>query len=212
MYSGSHQLQLSKFSYESEMRSEQLAEQIAEQMEAQTEQIKQSQAQVEQAQAEANHIKAQADQAQEQANRIKAEADQAKAQAEKTSSEVTGLRNVLRDDFKTIGSKFKSADTAISVLTARLEAADQERTWMANHMKIKTLAEAESHELMAKRLRESVLGPDAGSLLQGGMARLQLTAESSQQHRRESGARRGASRGLIADCCRRGSSGGAGKD
>lgn len=188
MYSGSHQLQLSKFSYESEMRAEQMAEQIVEQMQAQTEQIKQNQAQVEQAQDEANHIKAQADQAQaqakkaqERADQIKAEADEAKSQAEKATSEVTGLRNVLRSDFRAIGSHFKTADTAISVLTARMEAADQERTWMANYMKIKTLAEAESHELMAKRLRESVLGPDAGALLQGGMARLKLTAESSQQ-------------------------------
>jgi hypothetical protein len=190
MYSGSHQLQLSKFSYESEMRSEQLAEQIAEQMEAQTEQIKQNQAQVEQAQAEANQIKSQAEHARIQAEKAQAQADQIKAQAAKaqeqaehTSSGFSALKTILRDDFRTIKSQIESGSTEVRELTARMEAVDQERTWMANHMKIKTLAEAESHELMAKRLRESVLGPDAGGLLQGGMARLQLTAESSQQQK-----------------------------
>jgi hypothetical protein len=171
MYSGSHQLQLSKFSYESEMRSEELAEQIAEQM----------QAQAEESQAKADQIKVEADEAKVQAEKAQAKAEQVQQEADKTASEVAGLRNVLRSDFKAIGTHFKTSDTAISVLTARLEAADQERTWMANHMKIKTLAEAESHELMAKRLRESVLGPNAGGLLQGGMASLQLTAEPSQQ-------------------------------
>jgi hypothetical protein len=180
MYSGSHQLQLSKFSYESEMRAEQMAEQIAEQMQAQADE---NQAHAQQIKAEADQAKVEAKLAQQQAENAQAKAEQFQEQAEKTSSEVTGLRNVLRSDFKAIGSHFKTADNAISALTARLEAADQERTWMANHMKIKTLAEAESHELMAKRLRESVLGPDAGGLLQGGMARLQLTAESSQRQK-----------------------------
>lgn len=174
IFTEDHHLEFSKFTHSAKMRSEGLAEQI--QARAQ-----ENQARADKIQEQALEAQVKAERAQAEAVRIKAQAEQAQAQAEKTTSDVTGLRNVLRTDFKTIGSQLKTADNAISMLTARLEAADQERTWMANHMKIKTLAEAESHELMAKRLRESVLGPDAGGLLQGGMARLQVTAESSQQ-------------------------------
>jgi hypothetical protein len=174
IFTEDHQVEFSKFAYGAKMRSEELAEQIQAQ-------AQENQARADKIQEQALEAQVKAEQAQAEAVKINAQAQQAQAQAEKTTSEVTGLRNVLRTDFKTIGSQLKTADNAISMLTARLEAADQERTWMANHMKIKTLAEAESHELMAKRLRESVLGPDAVGQLQGGMTRLQLDAESSHQ-------------------------------
>lgn len=170
MYNGSHQLQLNGFVDEAEMRSERI-EAYADQIQ---EQADKTQAQAEQTQAQVDQIKAQAEQ-------IKAQAEQAQEQAEKTSSVVTGLRNVLINDFRTIRSLIGSGSAEVRELTARLDAADQERTWMANHMRAKTLAEAESHELMARRLRESVLGPDGVAQLQGGVARLQLTAEPSQQ-------------------------------
>jgi hypothetical protein len=170
MYTSSNQVQLQGFVHESNERSEKLAEQ-AEQIKAQADKIQQ----------QADLIREQAEKAQEKAEKAQEKAEKAQEQVEQTSSEVTGLRNVLRDDFRTIGSKFKTADTTISMLTARLEAVDQERSWMAAHMKMKTLAEAESHELMARRLRESVLGSDSVGQLHVGPARLQLTAEPSQQ-------------------------------
>jgi multidrug efflux pump subunit AcrA (membrane-fusion protein) len=195
MYNGDHQRQF----HVSDLRSEKLAEQIQEQAEEAQVQAEQNQAKADQiqqqaeraqekaelAQAEANNIKAQAEQARAKAEQIKAQAEKAQAQAEKTSSEVTGLRQVLRSDFQTISSKLKTADTTIGMLTARLEAADQEHSWMAAHMRMKTLAEAEGHNLMVRRLRESVLGPDSVAQLQGGTSRLQLTAESSEQQESE---------------------------
>jgi len=165
-----------------------LSERIKAQTKQTQEQVEQAQTQAERAQAEANKSRSQAEkaqakaeQAQAEASNIKAQTEQAQAQAEHTSSGFSALKTILRDDFRTIKSQIQSGSTEVRELAARLEAADQERTWMANHMKIKTLAEAESHELMAKRLRESVLGPDAVGQLQGGVTRLQLVAESSQQ-------------------------------
>jgi hypothetical protein len=174
MYNGSHQLQLAEYVDQAEVRSEKLAEQIqtqAEQARAETIQIK----------AQATQAQTKAENAQEQAKKHKAQAEQAQAQAENAASKVSGLQNVLREDFRTIKSQIQSGSTEVRELTARLEAADRERSWMAAHMRIKTLAEAESHELMARRLRESVMGPESVGQLQGGAARLQLTAEPSQQ-------------------------------
>ena len=171
MYNGSHQLQLNGFVDEAEMRSERI-QAHADQIQRQTDK---TQAQAEQALAQAEQIKTHAEQ-------IQAQAEKAEEQAEKTSSAVMGLRNILIDDFRTINSQIRSGSAEVRELAARLEAADQERSWMAAHMKAKTLAEAESHELMARRLRESVLGPENAGQLQGdGMARLQLTAEPSMQ-------------------------------
>ena len=177
MYNGDHQRQF----HVSEMRSEKLAEQIQEQAEEAQVQAEQNQAKAEQIQRQAERAQEKAEQVQAEANNIKAQAEKAQAQAEQTASKVSGLQNVLRDDFRTIGSKLKNADTTIGMLTARLEAADRERSWMAAHMKMKTLAEAETHELMARRLRESVLGLDGAVQLQDGSTRLQLTAEPLQK-------------------------------
>lgn len=170
MYTSSNQIQLHGFVHESNERSEKLAEQ-AKQIKAQADKIQQ----------QADQIREQAEKVQEKAEKAQTQASRVEGQAEQTASKVSGLQDVLRDDFRTIGSKFKAADTTISMLTARLEAIDQERSWMAAHMKMKTLAEAESHELMARRLRESVLGPDSVGQLHGGPVRLQLTADSLQQ-------------------------------
>lgn len=152
--------------------------------------------------AQADKIQEQADLIQAQADQIKAEGDQTKYHAEETASKVSGLQNVtgkmqeqaeqtdsgftalktvLRGDFRTIRSQIQSGSTEVRELTARLEAADRERNWMANHMRLNTLAEAETHELMARRLRESVLGPDGVGQVQGNASRLQLTAEPLQQ-------------------------------
>ena len=170
MYTRAQQLQLNDV----EMRSEQLAEQA------------------EQIQEQADKIQEQADLIQAQANQIKAETEETKSQtcqvqqqSEQTASGFTALKTVLRDDFRTIKSQIHSGSTEVRELTARLEAADRERSWMAAHMKMKTLAEAETHELMARRLRESVVGPDNVAQLQGGTSRLQLTAESPDQQENE---------------------------
>jgi hypothetical protein len=171
MYNNSNQVQLHGFVDESEKRSQRLAEQIQES--------------AEQIQAKAERAHEKAEQAQAEANKIKAQAEQAQAQAENTASKVSGLQNVLRDDFRTIKSQIQSGSTEVRELAARMEAADQERSWMANHMRIKILAEAESHELMARRLRESVFGSDGVAQLQGGSTRLQLIAEPSQQQENE---------------------------
>jgi hypothetical protein len=170
IYNGSHQLQLAEYVDQAEVRSEKLAEQA--------EQIK---AQAEKARGEAEKAQEKAEMAQEKAEKTQAQTSRVEGQAEQTASKISSLQNILRDDFRIIKSQIQSGGTEVRELTARLEAAEQERSWTAAHMKIKTLAEAESHELMARRLRESVLGPDGHGQLQGGMARLQLTAEPSQQ-------------------------------
>jgi hypothetical protein len=160
-----------------QLKSEQLAEQ-AEKIKAQANKIQQ----------QADQIREQAEKAQEKAEKAQVKAEQVhdqssrvEGQAKKTASEVTGLRYVLRSDFTTIKSQIQSGSTEVRELAARMEAADQERSWMAAHMRVKTLAEAESHELIARRLRESVFGPEGVAQLQGGSTRLQLIQDSSQQ-------------------------------
>lgn len=175
MYNGSHQLQLNGFVDDAQDRSDRI--------QAQADKL---QAHAERAQQQAEKMAAQTAQIQVQTENTQSQTKQAKEQAEKIITDLSKLKIVLRNDFRVIGSEMRFAEAGIQELTARLEAADRERSWMATHMRAKTLAEAESHELMARRLRESVLDSDGIGQLHGGAARLQLTDEPEQQQQ-ESG-------------------------
>lgn len=87
-------------------------------------------------------------------------------QSNKNSEDLSDMKIVLRNDFHTIGSQLKASNAAVQEMNATIVATQERRQMMRSFMLARTLAEAESLELQARRLRESVrlLGSSPGML------------------------------------------------
>lgn len=106
---------------------------------------------------------------------LKSEVSGFHEQSSKNSDDLDDMKIILRNDFNTIGSQIRASNAAVESMNARVTAADEERSLMRSLAVARTLAEAESSEQYAKRLRESVRA------LQGPSAMLQFTAAPAHQ-------------------------------
>lgn len=106
---------------------------------------------------------------------LKSEVTNFHEQTNQNSGDLDDMRIILSKDFRTVNSQIAASDAAMQEMNARVVAAEEERRITRILMLNRTLAEAESYELQAKRLRESVRA------LQGPPAMLQLSAAPSHE-------------------------------
>lgn len=87
-------------------------------------------------------------------------------QAETNSQKLSELQTVLHDDFGRVHSLLQGLESGMDEMRAKTTALEAERGQVAAYVKARSLAEAESHELFARRIREHLRGADASFLTQ----------------------------------------------